>query len=801
MSCGDNLTEIVARALELSPESRDAYLDDACRDQPELRREADSLLKVAQQSGGVFESPVARIDVASHSHTDGESLQPGMRLGPYAIVDEIGEGGMGIVYRAHQVEPVERDVALKAIKPGMDTRMVLARFDLERRTLARLRHPNIATLLDAGATPKGRPYIVMEHVEGAPITSFAQDRGHSIDARIGLFLEALEAVRHAHRRGVLHRDLKASNVLVANVEGRPIVKVIDFGISKLLEQDETSLPLTLTGDGRSPGTPRSMAPEQLSHASAADVRTDVFALGVLLADLLSAGALNGASPRELACALPGDLRWVATRCLESAPEDRYQTVDDLIEDLRRAARKEPTVAGPPGVRRRMQNVWRRHRIPIVVAAVVLISLSSGLIVALTARQEARAEAQRATAANAFLIDLFNRLDPAVARTRDTAILREMLDDAAARVEDELHDEPGAEAVARGAIGRGYAMIGENSLAEPHLRRAIELTPVRSTESRTDRLELRTRLLGVLKDLGQLEAAATIASEIHKELTSTRGPDDSQTLVAANNLATVFMQQRRYAEAEPLLESILTAKQGRPEVDASSILLTQSNLATTLSALERHEEALRLREAILAAIEQEFGPDHPRTFAALNNVAVSLDRTGGDPDRALAIRKRALSLAEALHGPRHLNTLIARNNLAMLYAGRGLHADAEPHFRESVEVMIEVVGEDHFMTIATRKNHAESLLALDRSEDAVVIAEAAWRGAATALDVDHPLQGLTLLTYIEAVEASTGSRAALRTLEDAFPAPPGSAGAVPEWRVEVEKKRTSLLNSIEDTSPD
>lgn len=796
MSSSRNLTEIVARALELAPELRDAFLDDACRDQPDLRREADSLLKVAEQSGGVFESPVARIDVASPSQTEGESLQSGARLGPYEIIDEIGEGGMGIVYRARQTGPVERDVALKAIKPGMDTRMVLARFDLERRTLARLRHPNIATLLDAGATPKGRPYIVMELVEGAPITSFADEQGLSIDARIRLFLEALEAVRHAHRRGVLHRDLKASNVMVANVEGRPIVKVIDFGISKLLEQDETSLPLTLTGDGRSPGTPRSMAPEQLSHASAADVRTDVFALGVLLADLLTSESSHGRAPRELALSLPGDLRWVATRCLESTPEDRYQTVDDLIEDLNRVARNEPTVAGPPGIGRRIRSAWRRHRVPIVVAAIVLVSLSGGLVTALTARQEARAEAQRATAANAFLTDLFSRLDPAVARTRDTTILREMLNDAASRVGEELSDEPGAEAVARGAIGRGYTMIGEGALAEPHLRRAIELTPARTEQSRVDRRELRTRLMMVLKDLEHFDEAATIASEVHQELLDEFGETDPQSLIAANNLATVYMRQRRYAEAEPLLRSVLAPKEHSADVDQSSILITQSNLATTLSGLGRHEEALPLRETILAAVEREFGEDHPQTIIALNNVAVSLEQTRQDPDRIVTIRRRALTLAESIHGPRHPNTLTTRNNLAMVYAGRGLHQDAEPLFRESIEVLSETFGENHFMTIAVRKNHAESLLALDRSEEALVIAEAAWRGAVASLDADHPLQGLTLFTYTDALVATDMEGRALQVLETALAESQSNDGEIPSWHSDAVRRRTELIQSMD-----
>ncbi len=794
MSGERDLTTIVAQALELAPELREAYLDETCGDRPDVRREVESLIAVARDSRGRLESPAARIDVTSNPHMEAESLAPGVRLGPYEIVSEIGAGGMGVVHRAHQIKPVERDVALKAIKPGMDTRTVLARFDLERRTLARLAHPNIATLLDAGTTPMGRPFLVMELVEGDPITTFASDRGLSAKERIRLALEALDAVRHAHRRGVLHRDLKASNVLVADMDGRAIVKIIDFGISKLLEPDETDASLTQTGDGHSPGTPRSMAPEQRLRRGGADVRTDIYAFGVLLADLL-ADAPAARPAREVAMTLPGDLRWVTLRCLEDAPEDRYQTVDDLIEDLNRALRLEPTIAGPPGLGRRVRVAWRRHRVPVVVTMIVVVSLATGLIMAIAARQEARIEARRATVANVFLSDLFLRLDPAIARTKDTTLLREMLDDAAARVDVELGDEPEAEAVAQGAIGRGYAMIGESSLAVPHLRRAIELTPTQRGRPGDGRRELQTRLMGALKDQGELDEAAAIGLAVYEDFVASRGPDDPLSLSAANNLATVLMQQRRYAEAEPLLRSILAAKENSPDVDDSSILLSQSNLATTLSALGRHDEALPIRESILIAVEQEFGADHPRTFAALNNVAVSLERTGTDPARALAIRRRALALAKAIHGPRHPNTLIARNNLAMLLAGRGQHADAEPLFCQSVEDMIATVGETHFMTVATRKNLADSLLAMNRAEEATIIAEAAWHGAKDGLDADHPLQGLTLLTYVDALAATGETANALKILETALESVSKNEGPTPDWRSDAEQRRAELVQSL------
>lgn len=755
------VTAILARALTLTGSDREIYLDKACAGHPGVREEVASLLAMDERAGSRLSRPFARIDIDSEDPNDtAGALSPVTRLGRYLLEYEIGAGGMGTVYRARQLEPVERFVAVKVVKPGMDTRAVLARFDLERRTLARLSHPNIATLLDAGQTPAGRPYVVMELVDGEPITRHA--RSHALDdaARVQLLRSVCEGVRHAHRRGVLHRDLKASNVLVTEVDGRPLVKVIDFGIARLLETetDTTDGGVTLASGGRSPGTPRSMAPEQHEPGGIPDVRTDVYALGVLLVDLFRNAESPVCPPASTDANLPGDLRWVARRCLESRPEDRYESVDALLADLDRWAQNSPTLAGPPSIGRRLRVAWRRHRLPLSVASIVIAALSVGLVVAMDARAKAETDARRAAVTNTFLAELFDRIDPETARTQDTGLLRAMLDDAAARLESELGDEPAVEAVGRAVVGRAYAVIAESQLAEPHLRRAIELD-----QRPRVRRELETRLMGVLKELGQLDEAGLIASDVLDEIRAERGPHDAETLRATNNLATVRMRQQRYEEAADLLREILRNKEAVAPEDSDSIAVSRSNLATCLSALGRHDEALPLREEVLADVETTLGPDSPQTFIALNNLAVSVERVGKQPERAIELRHRALSLAIALHGERHPNTLVARNNLAMLLRSRGELQQAEAMFRSLLPVMLDTIGDGHAFTIATRRNLAETLLESNRAAEAIPFAADAKTGAFASLVPGHPLRSLTVLTHADAVHAAGRTEEALGLL--------------------------------------
>jgi len=408
----NRIEELFHAASALEGAERAEFLRRECPD-PEVRREVSSLL----EAGTAAELSLATV-VDGAAAEIAETLEParaGERIGPYRIVRRIGEGGMAVVYLAEQEVPVARRVALKILKIGLDTREVLSRFDAERRLLSRLAHPAIARILDAGATPSGRPYFVLELVDGEPITEFCDARRLRIRERIELIAEVCRAIHHAHQKGIVHRDLKPSNILVAEQDGRPSPKVIDFGIAKVIEQEATLEKLrTQTRHGTLLGTWEYMSPEQAAGSEDLDTRTDIYSLGVILYELLAGeppfdrGKLRNAGLGELARALArsdpprpstrtatahgveiaerrgldpqalrrklrGDLDRIAVHCLEGDRERRYSSILDVAADLERHLRHEPVTARPPTVRYRLEKFVRRNR-PLVLSTVTIAAI-------------------------------------------------------------------------------------------------------------------------------------------------------------------------------------------------------------------------------------------------------------------------------------------------------------------------------------------------------------------------------------------------------------------------------------------
>ncbi|MBI2947262.1 MAG: serine/threonine protein kinase [Verrucomicrobia bacterium] len=424
----DREIAVFSGARRLDAERRTAFLDESCGDDVDLRRRIEELLEADQTATGFLDE----LESAETVRT-AEREPRGDRIGRYKLLQQIGEGGCGVVYMAEQLEPVHRRVALKLIKLGMDTKQVIARFSAERQALALMDHPNIAKVLDAGATPGGRPYFVMELVRGVKITDYCDQNNVPTAERLDLFLQVCRAIQHAHQKGIIHRDIKPSNILVTLHDGMPVSKVIDFGIAKATQGRLTDQTL-FTVFEQFLGTPAYMSPEQAEMSGLEiDARSDIYSLGVLFyelitgkppfeqKELISAGLdemrrivrekepprpstrLSSMGEQEITTianrrhitatkliqSVRGDLDCITMRCLEKNRERRYESVPELAADIRRYLRDEPIQARPPGLLYRLQKVVRRNKLAVIAGAAVLFGLVMGL--ALAAWLSSRAE--------------------------------------------------------------------------------------------------------------------------------------------------------------------------------------------------------------------------------------------------------------------------------------------------------------------------------------------------------------------------------------------------------------------------
>jgi serine/threonine protein kinase len=518
----------IAAVEKHGTDDRTAFLDEACGNDEELRRHVNLLLGAHGQSRCFLDQGAFTIPAVDEALSE----KPGQQIGPYKLLEQIGEGGFGVVFLAEQERPVKRRVALKIIKPGMDTRQVIARFEAERQALAMMDHPNIAKVYDAGATENGRPYFVMELVQGVPITEYCDQCNLTTCERLDLFITVCNAVQHAHQKGVIHRDIKPTNVLVAMQDGRPAPKIIDFGVAKAIGQRLTERTLT-TAFAQMVGSPLYMSPEQAELSPlGVDTRSDIYSLGVVLYELLT-----GATPfdkdrlhaapydelrriireeepprpsarittfaadkvstiaehrrtdtRRLRQAVRGELDWIVMKCLEKDRNRRYETPNSLARDIERYLHDEPVQACPPSTSYRFRKFARRNKSLLTAGGAIVAALIIGLGVSTwmylrerAAVEVAKTNEARATTESARSQAISNLLQnmlvsPALGRRIKGSqyTVREMLDDYAADLGNWLADQPEAEANLRFLIGRTYFFLGAHKRAEPHLKRAIEL---------------------------------------------------------------------------------------------------------------------------------------------------------------------------------------------------------------------------------------------------------------------------------------------------------------------------------------
>lgn len=674
-----------------------------------------------KSEAGLFDLAMADVTAMRHSEQKcpPSPEQAGQIIGGrYILRSILGEGGAGQVWRAEQTEPVRREVAIKIVRPGLLTQPVAARFEREHQVLARMEHPNIAAVFDAGELPDGRTYFVMEVVSGAAVTIWCQERNMAVSERLEIFGQACMAVQHAHQRGILHRDLKPSNVMVAEVDGRPLVKVIDFGIAKALEGD-----LAAGGDatlcGMVLGTPRYMSPEQARlNSQDVDIRTDVYALGVLLYELLTGttpipgGAGNepplpelleqvrhsetempsqrvlrlpvplSSKARMISRELRGELDWITLRALQKDRELRYPTVLNLAEDVQHFLRNEPVTAGPPGITYQIKKWVVRNRAALSTAAAVVVSLAGGMAATWWALEreevqrqevqrqmlEARSKADLANQVSAQLKDLLNNARRHVNSGMNTQLLRKLADEYASGM-SRFANQPRAEAQLAEQLARLYVALEEPARAQPWLERQWEL--LKQTEGEHSKQALHALYTLGWRYIGQGEPgkAVEVLRQVlagYAALPASNAPTSGQILQVRKELARALSRNGQRLEAVVLMADVMALKDDSDPVEKAVWLRDQAEI---LKVAGRLPEAVVVLQSAIRLLPS--GDTFVENRVYLLSMMADLTHKPEHREAVLAASADRIRVCEEQFGEEHsklLNALIAHATLACKIPG-------------------------------------------------------------------------------------------------------------------------------------
>ena len=683
------------------------------------------------------------------------------RVGSYHILQELGRGGMGTVYLAEQREPVARQVALKILNREKETDRGRARFEAERQALALMNHPSIATVFEAGTTEDGRPFFAMELVRGEPITAFCDAGNRGLRSRLELFRQVCDAVQHAHQRMVIHRDLKPSNVLVAMERGKPVPKIIDFGIAKGADRPLVNREALKTRAGLPIGTPMYMSPEQI-EGDALDARVDVYALGVLLYELMTGvlplepedieafqlmlrvlkedpprpsdryqtldplrraeiAACRGTEPAGLRRQLRGDVDSIVMKAMEKDRRRRYGSAAELDADIDRLLRDEQVLATPPTLAYSVGKFVRRNTATVIVGAMLAVALVLGTVLssvsmvrANRARDAARQAEQRASSTLEYLRGVLSAADPGVDGRQVRVV--DLLAKASKMVETDLAGQPHVEASVRETIGLVLLELGVFDQSWPELERTVALQREELGSDHPATLHSFNQLGRLSYKLGRYQEAAQVHLEVFEKQQRILGSEDPETLWTMYHLAKALDKLGAWQQAESLYHENIEIRRrvlGPEHVDT---LVAVNSLALFLGVRGMVDEAERLQRENLDSLSRIAGADHPDTLRAWGNLAAILNLRGAH-DLAEALCAEAIPRLERVLGPEHPETLAMRSEMGVALRGLDRSLEAEAVDRGVLEARERTLGAGHPDTVDSRVQLGLDLLGQDRRDEA------------------------------------------------------------------------------------
>jgi len=695
-------------------------------------------------------------------------------IGNYRLLKRIGQGGMGEVWEAEQLQPVQRRVALKLIKRGMDSARVIARFETERQALALMDHPAIAKVFDAGTTENGRPFFVMELVHGLRITKYCDRHRLGVRDRLELLIQVCEGIQHAHQKAIIHRDIKPSNILVSEQDHKPAPKIIDFGVAKATAHSLTERTL-FTELGQLVGTPEYMSPEQAELTGEdIDIRTDVYSLGMVLYELLigslpfdpdnlrqaglvelrrriledepvkpshqvTRGGVNSdiaaqnrdTTPPALTRSLRGDLDWIVLKALEKDRNRRYETAHALALDVRRYLDNQPVEARGPSASYRFGKFIRRHRVGVAASSFALLLLvvtmiitTSSLVRVTKAEELARAEAERATAVTSFLETMLSSADPAQ-DGRDVRVV-DVIDRASQEIGFQFEGRPETEASVRETLAKTLTALGQYEPAAEQFERVYQIRTQHLGQRDVSTLKAAINVAAAAWYLGEPERAEELSRRTLQTATETLGPNHEVTLEATTDLAVFLDTQGKYPDSEPVHRAALESARAHYGNDHEITWTTANNLAICLRKLGELTEAESLYRETLAARTRNFGPEHPETLNVKHNLAILLTSQGKGSE-AVKLHRETLETKLRVFGPEHPHVLSSMNGLGLALMAEEQFDEANAIFEELVSLADQTYPNTHRRWLLYRKHYGHSLLRIGKISEAEEVLTQAYRG--------------------------------------------------------------------------